>query len=77
MYPLLNEGRADSEAGRLTMKDGDVLIVPEIKRKYFVTGQANRPGTYYMPEEKEVRVIDAISEAGGGGGKRRTAGASL
>ena len=42
-----------------------MLIVPEIKRKYFVTGQANKPGTYYMPEEKEIRVVDAISEAGG------------
>lgn len=68
LYPLLTEGRADSEVAKLTMKDGDVLIVPEIKRKYFVTGQANRPGTFYMPEEKEIRVIDAISEAGGASG---------
>ena len=73
LYPLLNEGKADSEVGKITMKDGDVLIVPEIKRKYFVTGQANRPGTYYMPEEKEIRVIDAISEAGGASGTGRTA----
>ena len=68
LYPLLTEGKADSDVAKLTMKDGDVLIVPEIKRKYFVTGQANRPGTYYMPEEKEIRVIDAISEAGGASG---------
>ena len=65
LYPLLSEGKADSPEGRITMKDGDVLIIPEIKRKYFITGNANRPGTYYMPEEKEVRVVDAISEAGG------------
>ena len=73
LYPLLTEGKADSEAGKITMRDGDVLIVPEIKRKYFVTGQANRPGTYYMPEEKEVRVVDAISEAGGASAERGTA----
>ncbi len=68
LYPLINEGKANSDVAKLTMKDGDVLIVPEIKRKYFVTGQANRPGTYYMPEEKEIHVIDAISEAGGASG---------
>ena len=73
LYPLLTEGKADAEVGKITMKDGDVLIIPEIKRKYFVTGQANKPGTYYMPEEKEIRVIDALSEAGGaaGGGEQR------
>ncbi len=65
LYPLLTEGRADVAEGKVTMEDGDVLIIPEIKTKYMVLGQVNKPGTYPMPEEREVKVIDAISEAGG------------
>ena len=65
LYPLLTEGKADVAEGKINMEDGDILIIPEIKTKYMVLGQVNKPGPVPMPEEKQVTVLDALAEAGG------------
>jgi protein involved in polysaccharide export with SLBB domain len=65
LYPLLGEGKADAPEGKYEMQDGDVLLIPEMQRKFMVMGAVNRPATYPLPEEKVVTVLQALSEAGG------------
>ena len=77
LYPLLSEGRADAIEGNITMEDGDVLIIPEIKTKYMVLGQANKPGSFPMPEEKQITVLEALAEAGGANGQGEQRKATL
>ena len=77
LYPLLSEGKADAIEGNITMEDGDVLIIPEIKTKYMVLGQANKPGSFPMPEEKQITVLEALAEAGGANGQGEQRKATL
>ncbi len=65
LYPLLVEGKADATEGKMEMKNGDVLLIPELEAKYVVLGQVNRPATYPLPEAKTITVLQALAEAGG------------
>lgn len=48
----------------MPLRDGDTIYVPEdVKNRFFVLGEVNRPGRYELKEG--VCVMDAISEAGG------------
>jgi polysaccharide export outer membrane protein len=42
-----------------------VTIVQYTKRKITILGQVNRPGTYEMPDETSVNIVEAIGMAGG------------
>jgi polysaccharide biosynthesis/export protein len=65
LYPLLVEGKADVEEGKMLMQDGDVLIIPELDAKYMVLGQVNRPAAVYIPESRVINVQQALAEGGG------------
>lgn len=47
----------------LTLKDQDIIVVPELVREVSVLGAVNRPGTYRV--HKNTRVLDALALAGG------------
>ncbi len=65
MYPLLVEGKVDNKEAGLNMQDGDLLIIPDLDAKYFISGQVNRPTTMYLPETRIVTVQQALSDGGG------------
>lgn len=65
MYPLLVEGKVDNKEANMKMQDGDLLIIPELDAKYFVSGQVNRPTTMFLPEARTVTVTQALSDGGG------------
>jgi protein involved in polysaccharide export with SLBB domain len=65
MYPLLVEGKVDNKEASMKMQDGDLLIIPELDAKYFVSGQVNRPTTMFLPEARTVTVTQALSDGGG------------
>jgi len=65
MYPLLVEGKVDNREASMKMQDGDLLIIPELDAKYFVSGQVNRPTTMFLPEARTVTVTQALSDGGG------------
>ena len=48
---------------------GSKYVASEHKRRYFVIGQIGKSGAYPVPEGKEFRVIDALTEAGGATGR--------
>jgi polysaccharide export outer membrane protein len=64
----------DEAAGAITaMFDDGYLVNPQVsltiaeygKRRFTVLGQVQRPGTYEMPSEDAVNLLQAISMAGG------------
>jgi len=61
MHKLFFEGDMSQN---MPLRDGDTIYVPEdVKNRFFVLGEVNRPGRYELKEG--VCVMDAISEAGG------------
>ena len=42
-----------------------VTIVQYTKRKITILGQVNKPGTYDLPDETSVNIVEAIGMAGG------------
>ena len=65
MYPLLVEGKVDNKEAGMIMQDGDLLIIPDLDAKYFVSGEVNHPTTMYLPETRTVTVQQALTDAGG------------
>src|SRR5436853_199537 len=64
----------DEAAGQITaIFDDGYLVNPQVsltiveygKRRFTVLGQVQRPGTYEMPSEDAVNLMQAISIAGG------------
>lgn len=45
--------------------NGDIVIVSENMRRVAVLGEVNRPGVYFLRDEMEASVADAIGMAGG------------
>jgi protein involved in polysaccharide export with SLBB domain len=52
------------EAG-VKLEPGDVLTIPEISLNYNVMGAVGKQGEIPYPDDKKVRLIDAIAAAGG------------
>lgn len=65
LYPLLVEGKAEASEGKVEMKDGDVLLIPEREDTFLVLGQVNKPGPFFFPETKPVTVMEALAQGGG------------
>ncbi len=59
----------DVEAN-LSLRTGDMMVVPEFQNRIAVLGSVNRPGTYDLQEG--MKLIDAIALAGGGTEKANT-----
>jgi protein involved in polysaccharide export with SLBB domain len=47
------------------LKNGDTLYIPRNETKFSVLGVVGKPGTYPLPENKTVMVLDAYVLAGG------------
>lgn len=59
------DGVAASVAGVL-IENGDIVIVERHKKApIYVLGSVRSPGVYSLPNDRELRVLEAIGEAGG------------
>jgi polysaccharide export outer membrane protein len=65
LRPALIEGKVDENIKTFKLIAGDTLFIPEIEARITVMGQVNKPGAYPLPENNELRVVDALSLAGG------------
>jgi protein involved in polysaccharide export with SLBB domain len=64
LFKALNQGDPSKD---FVLDDGDVVFIPTLDkdgRRVYVFGEVETPGTYTFESEK-IRLIDAISEAGG------------
>ena len=53
-------------ATELRLVNGDVIsIEPRKFKPFYVSGSVNKPGEFEMPPDRDVRVLEAISLAGG------------
>lgn len=62
LVPALVEGKVTQNP---KLEPGDLVIVPESTKRISVLGMVNRPGPYPFNDSKSLRVVDAISMAGG------------
>lgn len=49
----------------LPVQYGDIISVPQGFSRVSVIGEVNKPGTYDMPQEKSLTLLEAIAMAGG------------
>ncbi len=64
LFKAINQGDPSKD---FVLDDGDVVFIPTLDkdgRRVYVFGEVETPGTYTFESEK-IRLIDAISEAGG------------
>jgi len=60
---LLEEGEL---ALNIPVQGGDVIHIPERELKvFYVIGDVGRPGTYELPQDREVLVSQGLAKAGG------------
>ena len=60
---LLEDGDADQN---VPLQAGDIIQVPKrVERFYYILGDVGRPGTYPLPEDRDLSVSEAVSNAGG------------
>ncbi len=65
---VVNASAALLEGGALvggSLKDGDAVVVPRSNQRVLIVGAVSKPGSYAMPENRELTVGDALSLAGG------------
>jgi protein involved in polysaccharide export with SLBB domain len=64
LFKAINQGDPSKD---FVLDNGDVVFIPTLDkdgRRVYVFGEVERPGTYTFESEK-IRLVDAISEAGG------------
>jgi protein involved in polysaccharide export with SLBB domain len=64
LFRAINQGDPSKD---FVLDDGDVVFIPTLDkdgRRVYVFGEVDKPGAYSFESEK-IRLIDAISEAGG------------
>jgi polysaccharide export outer membrane protein len=64
LFKAINQGDPSKD---FVLDDGDVVFIPTLDkdgRRVYVFGEVESPGTYTF-ESKKIRLLDAISEAGG------------
>lgn len=49
----------------IVIEPGDVVSVPQGFSRVSVIGEVNKPGTYDMPQEKSMTLLEAVAMAGG------------
>lgn len=65
LRPSLALNQADEKITNFKLEAGDVLVVPEIEKRYAVMGQVAHPAYYPIPEKGPVNVFEAFNFAGG------------
>ena len=64
LFKAINQGDPSKD---FVLDDGDVVFIPTLDkdgRRVYVFGEVDRPGAYTFKSE-QIRLVDAISEAGG------------
>jgi polysaccharide export outer membrane protein len=56
------DGQVDTD---VKLQPGDRLIIPENKRLYAIYGPVGKSGTQVYPDDRRLRVLDALADAGG------------
>lgn len=64
LYAALRQGQA---AQNLTLREGDVLSVPEFKDRVSVLGAVKTPGFYGLEDGAGTKIVDVLARAGGAG----------
>ena len=59
-------GKPTEELLRFQLKPGDQVFVPQLEERYSVMGAVYKPGSYPLPETKQVTVLEALTIAGSG-----------
>lgn len=65
LRPSLALNQQDETITNFKLKAGDVLVIPEIEKRYAVMGQVAHPSYYPIPEKGPVNVFEAFNFAGG------------
>ena len=65
LRPALALNEPDEKISNFKLEAGDVLVIPEIEKRYAVMGQVARPSYYPIPEKGPVNVFEAFNFAGG------------
>ena len=65
LRPALALNQPDEQIVHFKLQPGDVLVIPEIEKRYAVMGQVARPAYYPIPEKGPVNVFEAFNFAGG------------
>jgi polysaccharide biosynthesis/export protein len=66
MLKILRYGEVENN---VTVREGDIIIIPEMNHRVAVVGEVNRPGVY--PLQEGDSLLEAISAAGWFNGKAR------
>jgi protein involved in polysaccharide export with SLBB domain len=64
LHPLL-KGQPDQMITKFKFQNNDVLYIPTVDQHYDVQGMVGRPTSYLMSEDGEIKVTDALNQAGG------------
>lgn len=62
LYLVMFRGQSDKN---VTLEDGDIINIPENKAKVGVLGMVGKPGPVEIPDGRQLRLTDAVREAGG------------
>jgi protein involved in polysaccharide export with SLBB domain len=62
LYAALREG---NEAQNITLREGDVLSIPEFKDRVSMLGAVKIPGYYSLEDGRKLKIADMIARAGG------------
>ncbi len=65
LEPLLQPDRSLAPITTFTLKNGDTLVLPEVKAKYLVIGMVVHPAAYPLHSKQTVTVLEALASAGG------------
>jgi DNA-directed RNA polymerase subunit H (RpoH/RPB5) len=65
-YDLSKEENRDAMARGIAIQDGDIVMIGQHKPSFvYIVGSVRTPGPYRMPVDRELRVLEAVSTAGG------------
>lgn len=68
LYRVITPPTDQVEIPKVTLDNGDILIVPPKTRQIMVLGAVSRPGMMSMPEARPLKALEALAQAGGAAG---------
>src|SRR5262249_2928510 len=61
----INTATPDDKVKNFKLEKDDTLFIPRLGGKYSVLGAVGKPGPYPLPDDKPLKVLDALILAGG------------
>ncbi len=68
LYRVITPQTDQVELPKVTLDNGDILIIPPKTRQIMVLGAVSRPGMMSMPEARPLKALEALAQAGGAAG---------